>query len=74
MQTAVGAAQASAVSCEEPGRMGLVDRSGCCERCHSTERYAPGLVAGPCRASIPDGRAAFVCWASKKHLLEKASL
>jgi hypothetical protein len=67
MQTTVGAAQASAVSCEELGRMGLVDRSGCCEG------YAPGLVAGPCRASIPDGRAAFVCCASKKHLLEKAS-
>ena len=73
MQTTLGAAQASAVSCEELERMGLVDTSGCCERCHSTERYAPGLVAGPCRASTPDGRAALVCCASKKHLLEKAS-
>jgi hypothetical protein len=73
MQTTLGAAQASAISCEELGRMSLVDTFGCCERCHATERYAPGLVAGPCRASIPDDRPALVCCASKKHLLEKAS-
>jgi hypothetical protein len=72
MQTTVGAALASAVSCEELGRMGLVNTSGCCERCHYAERYATGLVAGPCRASLPDGRVAFVCCASKKRLLGKA--
>jgi hypothetical protein len=74
MQTTEGAAQASAVSCEELGRMGLVDTSGCCERCHYVERHTPGLVAGPCRASLPDGRVAFVCCASKKHLLGRVSL
>jgi hypothetical protein len=73
MQTTVGAALASAVSCEELGRMGLVNTSGCCERCHYAERYATGLVAGPCRVSLPNGRVAFVCCASKKHLLGKAS-
>ena len=74
MQTTVGAALASAVSCEELGRMGLVDTSACCERCHYAERYAPGLVAGPCLTSLPDGRVAFVCCASKKHLLGRVSL
>jgi len=73
MQTTVGAALASAVSCEELGRMGLVNTSECCERCHYAESYATGLVAGPCRVSLPDGRVAFVCCASKKHLLGKAS-
>jgi hypothetical protein len=73
MQTTVGAALASAVSCEELGRMGLVNTSGCCERCHYAKRYATGLVAGPCRVSLPNGRVAFVCCASKKHLLGKAS-
>jgi hypothetical protein len=73
MQTTVGAALASAVSCEELGRMGLVNTSGCCERCHYAERYATSLVAGPCRVSLPNGRVAFVCCASKKHLLGKAS-
>ena len=73
MQTTVGAAVASAVSCEELGRMGLVDTSGCCEQCHYAERYTTGLVAGPCRAALPDGRVAFVCCASKKRLLGMAS-
>ena len=73
MQTTVGAALASAVSCEELGRMGLVNTSGCCERCHYAERYATSLVAGPCRAALPDGRVAFVCCASKKRLLGMAS-
>jgi hypothetical protein len=73
MQTTVGTAQASAVSCEELGRMGLVDTSGCCERCHYAERYTTGLVAGPCRAALPDGRVAFVCCVSKKRLLGMAS-
>jgi hypothetical protein len=73
MQITVGVALASAVSCEELGSMGLVDTSGYCERCHYAERYNPGLVAGPSRAALPDGRVAFVCCASKKHLLGKVS-
>ena len=73
MQTVVGAAQASVLGCEELGRMGLVNISRCCEWCHQAERHAPGLVAGPCRAAVPDGRVAFVCCASKQHLLAGAS-
>lgn len=70
MQTAT---LASAVGCEELERMGLVETSGCCERCHQAERYASGLVAGPCRVALPDGRTALVCCASKKHLLGRTS-
>ena len=45
--------------------------SECCERCHHVERYGTGLLAGPCRVALPDGRDAFVCCASKKRLLER---
>ena len=73
MQTVVGAPQVNAVGCEELGRMGLVDTSECCERCHYAESHASGLMAGLCYAALPDGRAAFVCCASKQHLLGRAN-
>ena len=53
--------------------MGLVDTSECCERCHYAESHASGLMAGLCYAALPDGRAAFVCCASKQHLLGRAN-
>ena len=64
-----GVVRSSAVGCEELGQMGRVDISGCCETCHSAERYSWGGSLGPCRARLPDGRQAFVCCASKKRLL-----
>ena len=73
MQTITGVSLRSAVGCEELGRMGLVDTSECCEQCHHAERYAPGLVAGPCRTMLPDGKTAFVCCTSKKRLLRRGS-
>ena len=51
------------------GQMGRVDISGCCETCHSAERYSWGGSLGPCRARLPDGRQALVYCASKKQLL-----
>ena len=73
MQTTVGVVRSSAVGCEELGQMGLVDISECCERCHFAERYPRGGSLSPCRATLPDGRVAFVCCASKKQLLGWAS-
>ena len=74
MRTMVEAVGSSAGGCEALGWMGLVDISGCCERCHSAERYARGGSLSPCRVTLPDGRVAFVCCASKKHLLGRANL
>ena len=68
MQTTAGVVRSSAVGCEELGQMGLVDISGCCERCHSAERYLRGGSLGPCRATLPAGRVAYVCCANKKQL------
>jgi hypothetical protein len=51
--------------------MGLVDTSGCCERCHCAETHAPDGLLGPCRVVLADGRAAFICCATKKRLLGK---
>jgi hypothetical protein len=73
MQTTVGVVRSSAVGCEKLGQMGLVDISGCGERCHFAERYPRGGSLSPCRATLPAGRVAFVYCASKKQLLERAS-
>ena len=73
MQTVIGAAQVNAVGCEELGRMGLVDTSECCERCHFADKYLRGGSLSPCRATLPGGRVAFVCCASKQHLLGRAN-
>ncbi|QIN82201.1 hypothetical protein GBA63_05730 [Rubrobacter tropicus] len=65
-----GTAWASAVGCEELGRLGLLDTSDCCALCHSAARYAPGrFFLGPCHAALPDGRTASVCCAGKRRLL-----
>lgn len=60
------------LGCGELGAMGLVSTAGCCERCHSAAEYAFGNTLGPCRVTLPDGREAAVCCASKKHLLGRA--
>ena len=60
----------SDVGCEELGRLGLLDTSGCCELCHTTEKYTRGrYFLGPCHVALPDGRTASVCCASKKRLI-----
>ena len=58
-----------AVGCGGLEKMGFVDTSECCGRCHYAESFASGLVAGPCRVALPDGQEALVCCASKKQLL-----
>ena len=63
----------SAVGCEELGRLGLLDTSGCCELCHTAEKYMKGRsFLGPCHATLPDGRTASVCCAGKKRLIRRA--
>jgi hypothetical protein len=71
MQTARKNTGTSALSCLDLEKMGLLDTAGCCETCHSAEGPAlDGVVAlGPCRATLPDGRVAFVCCAARKQLL-----
>ena len=69
MQPGTRANHASVVGCEELAVMGLMDTAGCCEICHSAERYAPGGSLGPCRATLPNGTRASVCCAGKKRLL-----
>ncbi len=72
MQTAsriLGPRAGNVVGCEELGMMGLVDTSGCCERCHSAERHVSERFSGPCRAKLPDGGEAFVCCAARRQLL-----
>jgi hypothetical protein len=49
--------------------MGLLDTSRCCKICHSADGRAPAATLGPCHATLPDGRDAFVCCAGKKQLL-----
>lgn len=69
MQKLLKVGSVGAVGCGELGRLGLVDTSACCGVCHSVERHVPGVPLGPCRASLPDGRDAFVCCMGKKQLL-----
>ncbi len=61
--------------CADLEETGLLDTSGCCETCHSAESLAlNGVVSlGPCRATLPDGRVAFVCCAARKQLLGGAA-
>jgi hypothetical protein len=61
-----------ALGCAELARIRLVNTLEDCEVCHSAERYAT-FALGPCRATLPDGREAFVCCSSKKQLLRAAS-
>ena len=70
-QTILRGTGPGAVGCGGLEEMGFVDTSECCGRCHYAERFASGLVAGPCRVALPDGQKALVCCASKKQLLER---
>ncbi len=71
MQTAKRNTRTSDLCCADLEKMRLLDTSGCCETCHSAEGHAlDGLASlGPCRATLPDGRVAFVCCAGRKQLL-----
>lgn len=69
METIKQSPQMGAMSCLELGRMGLLDASRCCERCHSADAYAPAGTLGPCHVMLPDGREVFVCCATRKQLL-----
>jgi hypothetical protein len=70
----IGSALAGLVGCEELGRLGMIDVSGCCGLCHSVEVYAPGRTyLGPCHVALPDGRTASVCCAGRKVLLRVRS-
>ncbi len=71
VQTARKNTGTSALSCSDLEGMGLLNTAECCETCHSAEGLTlDGVVSlGPCRATLPDGRVAFVCCAARKQLL-----
>jgi len=71
VRTFVRASHRTAVGCEELGRAGLMDTSGCCEICHSADERPLIGTLGPCRVPLPDGREARVCCAGKKQLLKR---
>lgn len=75
MQTAKRNTRTSDLCCADLEGMRLLDTSGCCETCHSAEgQTLDGVVSlGPCRATLPDGRLAFVCCAARKQLLGGAA-
>ncbi len=57
--------------CGELGTMGLIDDpGGCCEACHSADRFAidgaPSL--GPWHTVLADGRDVLMCCAARKDL------
>ncbi len=61
--------------CSDLERMELLNTSKCCDTCHSAEGHTlEGVVAlGPCRATLPDGRLAFVCCTARKQLFGGAT-
>ena len=75
MRTAKRNTRTSPLSCPDLEGMGLLDTTVCCEMCHSAEGHALDGVAslGPCRATLPDGRVAFVCYVARKQLLGGAA-
>jgi hypothetical protein len=70
VQTTKRITRTSALSCSDLEGMGLLDTTECCETCHSAEGHAlDGVVSlGHCRATLSDGREAFVCCAARKQL------
>jgi len=76
VQTAKRNTRTSDLCCPDLEGMGLLDTAECCEMCHSAESLTlDGVVSlGPCRATLPDGRVAFVCCAGRKQLLGGAAL
>jgi len=70
VQTAKRNTRTSDLCCPDLEGMGLLDTAECCEMCHSAESLTlDGVVSlGPCRATLPDGRVAFVCCAARKQL------
>jgi hypothetical protein len=66
METVRHVANTGTTMCSELDKMGLLDASRCCERCHSADDYAS---LGPCQATLADGRKVFVCCQGRKQLL-----
>jgi hypothetical protein len=68
VETITRSGWSDALGCEELGRRGTVDTSGCCAICHSADVYNAAFLLGPCLTKLQGGGAALVCCAVRKQL------
>lgn len=64
-RTAPEGLPASPSGCHELQRMGVWNVDGCCERCHSPERFAVFGSVGPCTTLVSSAPVRCCCEAKK---------